>query len=76
MAAGVDFVRFYVLLSNLWASQCEQCGQIVFRQQENELPLAEASHKCLTKKPSANTSGSAGGNNRNPGDSSPPSAAS
>ncbi len=52
MRPDAIFERFFVLLSNLWASQCGRCGQVIYRQYENELPQAEAEHDCVTKKES------------------------
>ncbi len=54
------FVQYYVLLSDVWASQCTTCWQVIaFSQDRNELLAAETAHACLGKKPTVTISESA-----------------
>ncbi len=52
MPCVAKFVRFHVLLSDLWASQCTSCWQVIaFSQNRSELSLAESVHGCLSNEP-------------------------
>ncbi len=55
-----SFVHYYVLLSDVWASQCTACWQVIaFSQDCKELLAAETEHACMGKKPTVTISESA-----------------
>ncbi len=60
-----SFVHYYVLLSDVWASQCTACWQVIAFSQDckellaKELLAAETEHACMGKKPTVTISESA-----------------
>ena len=54
MAPRTSFVRFHVLLTNEWATQCTTCWKVIaFSPDQRALALAEDSHQCRAGAPHA-----------------------